>query len=99
MGFKITNLTEVSTMFRLLDREVPALARATLVDGAKKIRNTAISFAPVDKHNLEKAIHLLPFQGNQYSLRIIIDVGGIVGGLWMNTRPLCMNTHGLSEVP
>ena len=80
MGLRITNLSEVSIMFDMMDRNIPRQAREVLKSGAQTIVDQAIAFAPVDKHNLEKAIKLLPFQGNQYSLRIVIDVGGFVGG-------------------
>lgn len=80
MGMKITNLAEVTTMFNLMANEVPEAAREVLKKGAKEIRDTAKAYAPVDEHRLEKAIHILPYQGNQYMLRVTIDVGGVING-------------------
>jgi hypothetical protein len=80
MGMRVTNLGEVKLMFSMMDREIPARAREVLKQGAQDIRKTAIAFAPVDLHNLEGAIHVLPYRGNQYMFRAVIDVSGVVGG-------------------
>lgn len=80
MGMEITNLSEVIMAFKLTDKLVTAEARAVLVNGAKAIKQTARSYAPVDQHRIEKAIKLLPSQGNQYSLRVTIAVTGVVDG-------------------
>lgn len=77
---KVTNLSEVTTMFNLMDKVVPEAAREVLKQGAEKIKDTARAFAPVDEGRLEKAIHILPYQGNQFMLRIVIDVSGVVDG-------------------
>ncbi|WEU67485.1 hypothetical protein [Xanthomonas phage JGB6] len=80
MGIKITNMTEVVTMFQLTEKRVTEEARSVLRRYAEKVKNDAVAFAPVDEHNLEKAIKVLPSQGNQYTLRMTIAVGGVVGG-------------------
>jgi hypothetical protein len=85
MAFKITNLTEVITALQLTDREVNDQARAVLREAAVKIRDTARQYAPVDEHRLEKAIQILPSQGNQYTLRVTIAVTGAVDGRIVDT--------------
>lgn len=80
MGMKITNLTEVVTMFKLVDKNVNQKTRDVMHAGAERIKQMAIVNAPIDEGNLEKAIKVKPSQGNQYSLKIVIAVEGIVGG-------------------
>lgn len=80
MGLKITNETKVITTFRLIDKEVSSSARDVMREYAMKIRDTARDFAPVLEHRIEKAIKILPSQGNQYSLRLTVAVEGVVKG-------------------
>lgn len=80
MGMQVTNLAEVTNFFQLTDHYVNAEARKVFKTGIQSIIDSAKSFAPVDEHRLEKAIHALPFQGNQYMLRVVIDVGGVIAG-------------------
>lgn len=72
-------------MFSLMGRVVPHEARETLKYHAKEIVKTAKAYAPVDEYRLVKAIKLLPMQGNQYSLRLVIDVGGTINGRSVDT--------------
>ena len=80
MGLKITNMTEVMTMFRLADMEVTKEARDVVKQYAEIIRETTRAFAPVDEHRLEKAIKVLPSKGNRHYLQVTIGVGGVVNG-------------------
>lgn len=79
-GLKITNLAEVMTMFQLVDRGVNRGARDILKHYTEEIQKTARYFAPVDQYRLEKAIKILPYKGNQYMLRAVIHVSGVVNG-------------------
>lgn len=80
MGMRVTNITEVIQAFQLTDRLVNQEARDVLKRGALNIKTTAREFAPVLEHRIEKAIKILPSQGNQYSLRITIAVTGNING-------------------
>lgn len=80
MGMKITNLTEVVMAFKLTDEMVNSETREVLKAAAKQIRDDARRFAPVLHHRIERAIKVLPAQGNQYSLRLVVAVTGNIGG-------------------
>lgn len=97
MGMKITNLSEVTTMFHLIEREVPAEARRVLKWYAEEIVKTAKWYAPVDEYRLIRAIKLLPSQGNQYSLRMVIDVGGVIDGRSVDTYAAIVHEYPWSK--
>lgn len=80
MAMKIKNLSRVVTMFNLVERKVTDEARTVMRDYAEQIRDTARDYAPVLEHRIEKAIKILPAQGNQYMLRLTIAVTGTVAG-------------------
>lgn len=80
MGMRITNMTEVVYALQLTDRLVNDQAREVMKQGAEKIKNDARHFAPVEFHGIEKALKLLPSQGNRYSLRMTVAVTGVVNG-------------------
>lgn len=85
MGMKIKNLGKVKTMFNLVERKVTDEARTVMRDYAEQIRDTARDYAPVLEHRIEKAIKILPAQGNQYMLRLTIAVTGTVAGRVVDT--------------
>lgn len=80
MGFKIVNQTKVITTFKLIDAEVSQAARDVIREYAGRIRDTARDYAPVLEHRIEKAIKILPSQGNKYSLRMTVAVEGVIKG-------------------
>lgn len=85
MGMKVINLGEVLTALKLTDRHVTEETRTVLRQGAELIKQTARQYAPVDEHRIEKAIKVLPAQGNQYSLQLTIAVTGTVDGRSVDT--------------
>lgn len=80
MAMRIKNLGKVKTMFRLVEQKVTDEARVVMRTYAEQIRDTARAYAPVLEHRIEKAIKILPAQGNQYMLRLTIAVTGTVDG-------------------
>jgi len=80
MGMQITNLSEVEHMFRLVDKEVNEETRRVFKEYVTKIHKTAREFAPVDEYRLERAIKVEPMRSNQYSMKAIISVGGVIDG-------------------
>lgn len=80
MAMRIKNLGKVKTMFKLVEQKVTDEARTVMRDYAEQIRDTARAYAPVLEHRIEKAIKILPAQGNQYMLRLTIAVTGTVDG-------------------
>lgn len=97
MGMRITNLSEVVTAFKLVDQEVNDEARATMKKFAEQIRQDARRFAPVDEHRIEKAIKVLPAQGNQYSLRLVVAVTGYVNGRSVDTYAAIVHEYPWSK--
>lgn len=97
MGMKITNQTEVITMFRMVDKNVTREAREVMHRYADQIRDTARAFAPVLEHRIEKAIKVLPSQGNQYSLRLVIAVTGTVDGRSVDTYAAIVHEYPWSK--
>ena len=85
MGMRITNLASVEHMFRLVDKEVNDETRRVFKEYVTLIRDTAREFAPVDEHRLERAIHFDPIRSNQYSMKAVIEVSGLVDGRVVDT--------------
>lgn len=94
---RITNLSQVKLMFDLLARDVPKEARTTFKMGVEQIVQTAIDFAPVDEYRLEKAIKALPFRGNQYTLKAVIDVSGFINGRDVSTYATIVHEYPWSK--
>jgi HK97 gp10 family phage protein len=81
MGMKIYGCDELSSLMKQLGDRVPKQGRKVLDRGADKIVQEAQLNAPVDKHNLEDAIHKEKNYEDRGRLKIDIVVGGQVRGV------------------
>jgi HK97 gp10 family phage protein len=81
INMKVTGLDELLVKFEHAAQKVPDNARKVMHREAAKVVKKAQLYAPVDKHNLEKAIHIEKSYGTRGRLSISIVVGGVVDGV------------------
>jgi hypothetical protein len=80
-AMKVYGCDELATLMKQLAGRVPQQGRKIMDRGADKIVKEAQLNAPVDKHNLEDAIHKEKSYEDRGRLRIEIVVGGEVRGV------------------
>lgn len=81
MGMNVTGLDELAIKLSNIAEKVPANARKVMHRESDKIVKMAQLYAPVDKHNLEQAIHKEVGYEGRGRLTISIVAGGIVNGV------------------
>lgn len=81
MGIKVTGVDAVVAELRYKAERIADNARKQMHRQADFIVEEARLNAPVDKHNLEKAIQKKVSYGYRGRLQIDIEVGGIVNGV------------------
>lgn len=74
-------IEKVKVELRNIGEMVVDNARKTMRASAKRIVKEAQLNAPVDDHQLEKAIHVVRDYGDRGRLEINIEVGGVVDGV------------------
>jgi hypothetical protein len=80
-GLKVYGCDELAGLMKELAGRVPKQGRKVMDRGADKIVKEAALNAPVDKHNLEDAIHKEKSYEDRGRLKIDIVVGGEVRGV------------------
>lgn len=80
-SMKVYGCEELSSLMKQLAGRVPAQGRKIMDRGADKIVKEAQLNAPVDKHNLEDAIHKEKSYEDRGRMRVDIVVGGTVRGV------------------
>jgi HK97 gp10 family phage protein len=78
---KVYGCEELAGLMKELAGRVPKQGRKILERGAEKIVKEAQLNAPVDKHNLEDAIHMEKGYEGRGRLKVDIVVGGEVRGV------------------
>lgn len=81
LDVKITGFEEVKVQLRYMEEKVADLARKQMHRSAERIVKEAQLNAPVDKHNLEKSIHIEKAYGTRGRLNIDVVAGGVVDGV------------------
>ena len=90
---------ELIAQFRYLAHKIPDTARKQMHRGADKVVQEAQLNAPVEKHNLEKAIHKEVSYGERGRLQIDIVVGGEINGINVDQYALEIHEHYESYTP
>jgi hypothetical protein len=80
-SMKVYGCDELAALMKQLAGRVPKQGRKVLERGAEKIVKEAQLNAPVDKHNLEDAIHMEKRYEGRGRMAVDIVVGGTVRGV------------------
>lgn len=83
MGLKVTEPNGPVSLLLEQDGKKAVRGGADLLrKAAQEIANRAVEYAPVDKSNLEQAIHVNEDRGGQNRrVRTYVEVGGVVNGV------------------